>query len=312
MSEDIPVRETVAVNIDEWIDKAKADPATYMERQATEVFLVALGMTHPYAHEIFLKGGVLMGVVYNSPRQTGDIDFTAISEPDPAIAGKLKDALDAVLPRSAAKLGYPDLMCAVQSCKFYPSEKMFPKATGPALKLSIGYARRGSPQERHFAMGKSTNILEVDISFKEPVQAIQIIRLGDGESEIAAYSLHDLIAEKIRALLQQEKRDRNRRQDIYDIASLLRIFTFDAQEKAELLTLLREKCMARAHNCPTPEPDTLSLPTTRDRARKEWDTLALEIGEVPDFDECFAIVDAFYRSLPWDNSDARDSPSKMP
>lgn len=186
MSDTPPVSTTVLVDIAAWIEKAKADPAAYIERQATEVFLAALGMTKPYSHEIFLKGGVLMGVVYQSPRQTGDIDFTAISEPDPEIAEQLKVALNAALPRAAAALGYPDLMCAVQSSKYYPSEKMFPKATGPALKLHVGYALRGSPQEKHFENGKATDILEVDISFKEPVHAIQIVELGNAKTTVSA------------------------------------------------------------------------------------------------------------------------------
>ncbi len=299
MSETPAVADTILVDIAGWIDKSKADPAAYTERQATEIFLVALGMTRPYSHEIFLKGGVLMGVVYESPRQTGDIDFTAISQPDPAIADHLKVALNRSLPRASAALGYPDLMCAVQSCRYFPSEKMFPKATGPALKLHVGYARRGSPQEKLFLSGKATNILEIDISFKEPVHAIQIVQLGDSNATVCAYSLNDLIAEKLRALLQQEKRDRNRRQDIYDIASLLKKFSLDEGEKAQLLALLREKCAARRINCPEPEPHSLSMPEVKERARKEWDTLAIEIGELPDFDECFIIVDVFYRSLPW-------------
>ena len=40
------------------------------------------------------------------------------------------------------------------------------------------------------------------------------------------------------------------------------------------------------------------------RAHKEWDPLALEIGEVPNFDKCFATFDAFYRSLPWSDVEA--------
>ncbi len=300
MSDDIPVTSTIAINIDAWIERAKADPVAYAERQATEVFLAALGMTRPYAHEVFLKGGILMGVLYESPRQTGDIDFTAVSEPDPAIAGELKQALNDALPRASAALGYPELMCAVQSSKYYPSEAMFPKATGPALKLHVGYAHRGSPQEKHFAQGRSPHVLEIDISFREPVNAIQILELGTAGATVSAYSLNDLIAEKLRALLQQEKRKRNRRQDIYDIASLLTKFTLDDAEKEQLLALLREKCAARALNCPTPEPHSLSESEVKERARKEWETLAIEIGELPDFEECFAMVDAFYRSLPWD------------
>ncbi len=295
MSDPVEI-DSCTVDIDQWIEKAKADPGAYLERQVTEIFLAALGMTTPFAHEIFLKGGILMGVVYASPRQTGDVDFTAISEPTSDTVDALKTALGEALPRAAARLGYPDILCAVQSSRFMPSERMFAKARGPALSLRIGYARRGAAQEAKFRAGRSPTILDVDISFREPVNAIQLVRLGDSGVSFRAYSLIDLIAEKLRALLQQEARNRNRRQDIYDIASLLACFTLDDEEKQTLLDTLCEKSRARAIE---PDSEALSRTEIMERARKEWDTLAIEIGELPDFDECFATVDGFYRSLPW-------------
>ncbi len=114
---------------------------------------------------------------------------------------------------------------------------------------------------------------------------------------VRAYSLLDLIAEKLRALLQQPSRKRNRRQDVYDIASLLKQFALDHAEKTSLLALLREKCRARAIE---PDREALSQPDVRERAEKDWDTLGLEIDELPAFDLCFEAVDGFYRSLPWE------------
>ena len=64
----------VVVSINEWIDKAKADPEAYLERQATEIFLTTLGATEPYCQKFFLKGGLLMGIVY-------DICCTALPVP---------------------------------------------------------------------------------------------------------------------------------------------------------------------------------------------------------------------------------------
>ena len=132
---DAPDEETLVVNIAEWVERAKADPEAYLERQATEVFLAALAMTKPWAHEVFLKGGILMGVVYGSPRQTGDIDFTTIANPQPGIAEELATALDANFPRAAAELGYPRLMCRTQSHKYFPKGEAFPKNEGPAVTL---------------------------------------------------------------------------------------------------------------------------------------------------------------------------------
>lgn len=297
MSDGIEIGVRIAVDISEWIDKAKADPQAHLERQVTEIFLAALAMTKPFANEIFLKGGILMGVVYKSPRQTGDIDFTAISEPSKEMAGALMIELNNAFPRAAAKLGYPDMMCKVQSSRYEPSAKMFAKANGPLLALRVGYARRGSPQERLFRAGTATNVLDVDIAFREPVNAIQIVRLGDEGVTVRAYSLLDLIAEKMRALLQQPKRKRNRRQDVYDIACLLKQFELDLDERTHLLALIQQKCRARDIE---PDREALGHHEVRDRAARDWDTLGLELEELPDFQSCFEIVEGFYRSLPWE------------
>ncbi|QFS96639.1 hypothetical protein FIV06_04355 [Labrenzia sp. THAF191b] len=288
--------ESVTVNIGEWVEKARADPQAYHERQATEVFLTALGMIQSYRHQVFLKGGILMGVVYGSPRQTGDLDFTACLDPEPGIADDFKKELDAVFPRATAELGYPELICAVQSCRYLPNAKLFPKAEGPALMLKVAYADRGTRQADMLEQGRAANVLDVDISFREPVGAIQIVNLADTGGSFYAYSLIDLMAEKLRALLQQEMRNRYRRQDIYDLDALLMRFSLDKDEKSRLCEVLLKKCRARHIE---PHPESLSQPEIIRRAKEEWKTLELEIGEVPDFDECFARVDAFYRELPW-------------
>lgn len=113
MSDNIETQAEITIDLNAWIEKAKVDPQTHLERQATEVFLTALSDTHPYNHKVFLKGGVLMGVVYESPRQTGDIDLTTVLEPTHALAEELNRDLDGALRRAAARLGYPTLMCRV-------------------------------------------------------------------------------------------------------------------------------------------------------------------------------------------------------
>lgn len=284
------------VDISEWVEKAKIDPEAYLERQVTEIFLTSLGKIEPFSHKIFLKGGILMGVVYNSPRQTGDVDFTAIIPPTPDIANQIGNALRKVFPRVTAELGYPDILCQMQSSRYLPNPAIFSTAEGPALKLKIGYARRGSPQEPNFQRGNATNVLAVDISFREPVGAIQIVDLGNSGGVVRAYSLLELMAEKFRALLQQEVRNRFRRQDIYDLDTLLQNFSLDHDEKQRLHKSLLEKSAARNIR---PTIDSLAKPEIIRRAKKEWDTLKLEIDRLPDFDECFLRVNEFYRSLPW-------------
>lgn len=293
--EDETPAETI-VSITAWVEKAKADPATYLERQATEVFLSTLGAIEPYKHEMFLKGGILMGVAYESPRNTGDIDLSAISTPEEGIAEKIKNALDEAFPAMCAELGYPDLMCRVQSFKYFPKGEKFPKNDGPAIKLKVGYARRGSAQEKHFLEGKSPTVLEVDVSFKEPIGAIQVLSFEDTDQKVAAYSLLALMAEKFRALLQQEKRNRHRRQDMYDLHSLTLRFELDEEERKQLLDMLVEKCEARGISA---DASSLEQPEIIERAQADWHTLEVEVGEVPEFGECFKAANKLYKSLPW-------------
>ena len=55
--------ELRTVDIKPWIDRARRDPLAYVERQATEVVLTAVGSLPGYGSHIFLKGGILMAVV---------------------------------------------------------------------------------------------------------------------------------------------------------------------------------------------------------------------------------------------------------
>jgi hypothetical protein len=135
------------VNIFEWVARAKIDPVKYFERQATEVVLTAIGMAEPFSEHIFLKGGILMGVLYGSPRNTGDIDFTTDLDPNEELPDALRSALDGTLPRAAAEIGYPDMLLRVQTIKIRPRQDSLAKDTFPALEMKIGYAKRGSPQE---------------------------------------------------------------------------------------------------------------------------------------------------------------------
>ncbi|MCB9958933.1 MAG: nucleotidyl transferase AbiEii/AbiGii toxin family protein [Rhodospirillaceae bacterium] len=284
------------VDIAEWVERARTDQVAYLERQATEVVLAAIGMTAALKNRVFLKGGILMGVAYHSLRQTADVDFTTTLPANQDSFVEISNGLATSLPRAAAELGYPDLVCQVQSHKFYPTPETFDCARGPALRVKIAYARRGSSQAQKIPNGNCPDVLSIDISFREPVGAIQILKLGQASGQIAAYSLADLLAEKLRALLQQPIRKRNRRQDIYDIASLIGRFPIGKPERSQIHKLLLRKCAARDL---TPTATSLSESEVRERAGRDWHTLRLEIGEVPDFDACFARVEEFYKSLPW-------------
>lgn len=283
------------IDVADWVERARNKPATHRQRQAIEVILNAIATTVPLNTGLYLKGGILMGLAYDSPRLTMDVDLTSRLAASENVEDLIRN-LDDVFPDVAATLGYTDLVVKTNSIRRLPRRGNFETAQFPALQLKIGYATRGTRQERALRDGMAATVIAVDVSFNEPTRAIQILHLTGGE-ELRAYSLIDLIAEKYRAMLQQAVRKRNRRQDVYDLRLLIEEQEIDEDCRAQILDTLLEKSRSR-HLEPT--RDGLDDPEVKRRSSIEWDTLELELGEVPDFETCYERVRDFYRSLPWD------------
>ena len=284
------------IDMKAWVELVRDDPFEYRQRQIVEVTLHAIAMTEPLRDSFYLKGGTLMGLAYHSRRQTADIDFTTVLDPSGTTVAEIREHLDAALPRAATLLERSDLVVKTNSVMLRPRSTNFETASFPAIKLKIGYAERGTNQEKQLNSGNAANILGVDISFNEKTYTIQELKFTDG-GVLLAYNLIDIIAEKYRALLQQVRRHRNRRQDIYDIYLLINNEVIDDSDCSRLLEVLLKKCRSRDM-----EPDAASFddPEIKKRSGDDWDTMQLEAGELPDFEKCFAQVHAFYKSLPWD------------
>ena len=284
------------VNVEEWVERAKADPIAYQQRQTVEITLNAIALTAPLKEKMFLKGGILMGLAYDSPRQTIDIDLTTLLAPEGDVGDTVRKLLDSMFPLAAAALGYAGLIVKTHSVKPQPKAK-FPDAKFPALKLKIASAKRGTTQEKALQEGKAPVVIAVDISFNEPLLQIQVLELTGGQ-ELRAYGLADLIAEKYRAILQQVPRNRYRRQDVYDLDRLIVRNEIDDVLQAQILDALVAKCQARELK---PTRASLDDPEIKKRAGADWRSMELELGEVPDFEDCFTRVSGFYQNLPWRN-----------
>ncbi len=246
------------------------------------------GLPTPYA--LYLKGGLLLGLVHNSPRMTRDVDMTAGFRPSRDIDERIKEQLDKALPAAAAALGYAGTRTRVHAVGKQPRGHDIEEARFPSLTITIEHLSRtgGRP---------CTDRIRMDISFNEPdVVTVDIFDIGEGV-ELHAYGLVDVIAEKYRALLQQPLRRRERRQDVHDIAFLLDRFSFDDDEKADILAATLERCRARDIE---PEVGSIDNPEVERRARSQWDTIALETGALQEFGRCFEAVRRFYRELPWE------------
>lgn len=263
-------------------------------REAVHIILSAIANDPMLKVGMVIKGGILLAIRYHSPRYTKDIDFSTsrpLPEVDKALIG---ERLDSSLIVMAESLNY-GLDCRVQSCKIQPAGR--PNAQFPSIKMKIGYAYKHDARHKRLKIGKCPITVDIDFSLNERMPNIEELDIGGGET-LTAYSLTDLIAEKIRAVLQQTARGRERRQDIYDLFLLIEKFPdLDGEERGAILQSLMIKARARAIE---PHPAALADEHIRERSMAHYHTLADEIeGELPHFDEIYPVVQRFYESLPW-------------
>lgn len=286
------------LDIGQWVEEA-GNQIQKEFREAVHTVLSAIAQDQNLRANMVLKGGILLAVRYQSHRYTRDIDVSTQRHPKDGLnAENIKPWIDGSLASAVEALNY-DLDCMVQGVKQEPKSQEDPSY--PALKISIGYAYRGTPKHRKLQKGQSPSVVRIDYSLNEPLPNIDTISLGL-DQDLQVYALTDMIAEKLRALIQQPIRGRTRRQDIYDLNMVLeRADDFDAVEMSKILQSLHEKARAREI---TVHAGSFDQEDIRTNAAKDYDRLAEEIeGELPNFDQSFERVANFYRSLPWDTLD---------
>jgi predicted nucleotidyltransferase component of viral defense system len=172
----------------------------------------------PLRDVLSFKGGNALRFVYGNPRGTLDLDFTAgAALPDEG--EQIRSALDRALRRGGNLFGIK-LKC--QRVDRKPPKK---QATLPTYDVAIGYQL---PGDRYFADFETaprsvSTVVKLEISFNDVVCETRPQRLSPRlPGELCVCTLEDILAEKLRALLQQVIRNRHRPQDVYDIARMAR------------------------------------------------------------------------------------------
>ena len=283
------------IDLHSWVEKAKSKSTLHNTRTLTWILLQAVSQSNFLQRSLYLKGGTLLTLLYHSPRATKDVDFTTNAEPSAEYLELLSTELEKELQRAAIKLKFTQLICRVQTAKGMPKNR-FPQGEAPSAKLTIAMAKRGTSQEESLKQGKGAITLPVDISFKEVVEDAQELVIQSGQT-IQAYTLVDIVAEKLRAVLQQPERNRSRRQDIFDLSFLIRMGDFDNKERAQILTSFLVKARSRGIE---PTITSIDNPEVAARSKENWLSLAQELSNpLPIFEEEFAAVRKFYVALPW-------------
>jgi hypothetical protein len=204
---------------------AAANGATVAEgrvRFAQGSVLRAVAGSRALNRTLVFKGGNALDFVWYPNRSTQDLDFSAdMAALDPTwdlarIGDQLRDGLVRAL-RAAA----PELTLAVQ--RFAQQPPGNPAKPFITYGGAVGYAL---PDQRPLAARlraglPSPQVIPFDISLNEVICADELVLLARSQS-LRVSTAEDIVAEKLRALLQQTLRNRTRRQDLLDIAALLR------------------------------------------------------------------------------------------
>jgi len=243
---------------------------------------------------MIMKGGILLALCYESTRYTKDIDFSTATKLKDFDIDDFRSQFQTALVRAVDQLDY-GLNCLVQGFQQKPPGE---DKTFPTLKFKVGYANKSNARaHKRLMAGNAPQVVEVDYSLNEPAGDTKLYEIEDGKS-IRTYSFHDLVGEKFRALLQQEVRNRIRRQDTYDLYFLIgNRPKGDEYTKKQILSSLREKAAVRGLEV---NRDSMHNPEIRRRSQADYSSLESEIeGELPPFDEVYETVMAYYDALPW-------------
>jgi predicted nucleotidyltransferase component of viral defense system len=212
-------------------------------RFAQYAVLRSIAAVRPLRDGLVFKGGNALDFVWRPNRSTVDLDFSVdhasnLAMPDAKLIRRL---LERGIPIASTQLG---VMLKVHRVQPNPrgTDKDF-----VTFAASMGYALPDEERLRQrMAQGEpSSHAIKLDISLNEPIGADRLVQMAS-ELQLRVATIEDIVAEKLRALLQQPIRNRQRRQDLLDIAVILRgNIAFDRCLVAEFLLL-----KAAARNVP--------------------------------------------------------------
>ena len=205
------------IDLSSWAE-AEGDPQRRQLRQAMRLVIRAIVRSKELASTMVMKGGVLLAIRYNSPRFTTDIDFSTQAKFAESAVSTLLTTLSTELAAVSADNEY-GLSLRVQSHEVKPANKE--NRTFPTLSIRVGFAQiTDRNQIQKLQQGQAARTVSIDYSYNEWATGVERQQVEGGELHM--YGHLDLIAEKLRSILQHPIRNRSRFQDIYDVGLLIR------------------------------------------------------------------------------------------
>ncbi len=202
------------------------------------VILASIASSAELVTRLAFKGGNALRFVHGNERSTIDLDFTA--------DGNFPDNSDAIRALLNSALKASERQFQVKSrCQSVNRNPRRQDATLPTDSVKVCFQLPGDRYYQNFDDRKSfAEVVDLEIILNDVLCETIQRQLSASTKPVRICSLEDILAEKLRALLQQLIRRRNRPQDVYDIASRMQEFG-DKVDTAKVAQFLISKSAAR-------------------------------------------------------------------
>lgn len=249
--------------------QSKVDPGIIEKDYVLSKALMALSQNNEFLDSFVFKGGTaLKKCYYQQWRFSEDIDLTSIKVLKPK---DIKSIFQNSVEHETELFGVP---MRVMEYSQYPKTGDNPVT----VQLKLGY---DGPLRK--ASGQKNNI-RVDISFDEkvhqsPIKKAIFKNYGDDiDSAIITYTLEEIIAEKLRSILQ-----RGKSRDYYDVWILLKDHGKDFDSRL-MIEIMRKKCQDK--NIQPPQIDDFFQSERVEEAARYWERgLAHQLSNLASFQD---------------------------
>jgi len=197
--------------IGEWAAANGMRVAEAKLRFAQYGILQAVADSRVLSQTLAFRGGNALDFIWQPNRSTIDLDFSSRSST--LTAERLRTSLIPSLGRVSRSTG---VLYCVQKMEQQPpgADRNFITFEG-----KIGYALPDDRRNRQLIEQerKSKAVVPIDVSLNEPICRVVEVDVA-GSNLLQVCVIEDIVAEKLRALLQQPLRNRRRPQDVLDVS----------------------------------------------------------------------------------------------
>jgi predicted nucleotidyltransferase component of viral defense system len=260
-------------------------------RYAQFAILSAVAGSGALGRAVVFKGGNALDFIWLPNRSTLDLDFSVDPQGEsfqPA-EDSIKEWLHYGFSQIESRL---DIVARVNSIRRQPPGE---GKTFVTFATRIGYALADQArlQLRVRNGEKSPQVIALDISINEEVCGSTEITLAGSGVPLRVSTVEDIVAEKLRALLQQPIRNRSRQQDLLDIALIVKECA--ELDRDQVASYIQRKSSSRDV---TVSKAAFHNPEIATRARRGYSELAGTTRRVfIPFDEALAVLLDFVDGL---------------